>query len=92
MNDMQMQAWTIEMDVPMIEFEPMPETRREPRARDYWFTELSDEAPTKINGKIRVFGEPITLTKRDKRPVTTPEHGDGPGPSLESVITSLVRD
>lgn len=40
-----------------------------------------EEAPTRIDGKVRVFGEPIA-----------PRHPDGPGPSLESVLVSYVDD
>lgn len=104
-----MQTWTIELDVPVIEPEPPPPTRRAPHAElgfmsemltpetlgsaAFWFTEKfseTDEAPTRIDGKIRVFGEPIKLTKRGRMKDPTPKHPDGPGPSLESVLTKLV--
>lgn len=104
---MQMQSWTIEMDVPFIELEPP--TERAPRAEvgfmsemlsasvlssaADWFTER-DEAPTKIDGKVRVFGEPMKLKKRGraKEKDISSKHPDGPGPSLESVISNFVKD
>lgn len=95
-----MPEWTIELDVPDLDLEPPPTRRMPPPA---WFVddtsppELLDEAPTRVDGKIRVFGEPIELNKRSacgsrRATIPAPKWPDGPGPSLHSVITRYIGE
>jgi hypothetical protein len=93
---MDLQVWTIEADIPFIELEP---ATRPLSLRPCWCTdELGDEeAPTIVNGRVRVFGDPIELNERakpGKRRVSTPapKHADGPGPSIHSVITRYIAE
>lgn len=105
--EMHMPTWTIECDVPMLDLEPPP-TRRVPFPQ-HWFTEQPemdsgfgfgselDEAPTRIDGKVRVFGDPIELNRRGphgskRATIPAPKHADGPGPSIHSVVTRYIGE
>lgn len=105
MNDMQMPVWTIEMDLPVIEMEIEPPTLRAPYAElgfmseivsaqhisaaADWFTER--DVPPPSDGRVEVFGEPVKLKRRGAKKAPAPKAAEGPGPSLESVLTSLVE-
>lgn len=74
------------------ECEAAPSTRREPHFRAEWsaWEHAEDERPTDVDPRLRVLGEPVRLRKRGALIAEIAEDGGSPGPSLESVLTTLA--
>lgn len=74
------------------ECEAAPSTRREPRFHAEWsaWEHAEDERPTDVDSRLRVLGEPVRLHKRGALIEELAEDGGSPGPSLESVLTTLA--
>jgi hypothetical protein len=93
---MELETWTIEADIPFIELDAPTRRMSLP---PFWCTDElgDDEAPTRIDGKVRVLGDPMELKKRAERgkrraSVPAPKHADGPGPSIHFVVTRYIGE